>query len=960
MENQLGSISVLQETLRDSRIGLWCIEMDDGKAPRVYVDDTFREMMDMDAALSPEESYCFWYERIFDKDLEKVRDSIEEMTQGRHAEVLYAWMHPTRGTIYIRCGGTRDTAYKAGLRFRGSHQDVSELARVRMEMERRLEQREREYTKLTRASEASRAILNAIPGGVAAIRYTPDGRWVPEFLSEGFAAMCDMPMEQVWELYRKDAMTGVHPDDQAPLALELERYFSGDRESTELVYRLKRGDRGYFWVRNTLTMIRDEHGVKKIYCVYRDITRELEEREQLRRQYAERLAQHYRAVGPDVLLAGHSNVSQNQLMELVDRTDSNLLQAFGNERDAFFIGLGGFLADEGERRVFLETFLNAPLLAAYSAGETELEQCCFVQFPRDAYGRYVQFKVHLVADPDTGELMGILTVTDVTEQTITRKILGKLSVLGCDLIADVNLYQDCQTFLTFGGVEGVPGRKVSFSGYNKTALRTYVVPGDREHLARMLDPDYILNRLRTADSFSFSYSVRAETGAVLTKHLTISAIDLRLGRVCTARRDITESVEAERQSKEALEQALAAAERASRAKSDFLSSMSHDIRTPMNAIVGMTALAQAHLDDRARLEDCLRKISLSSGHLLSLINDILDMNKIERSMLVLNREEIVLSAVLEQMASMFEAQAQMKHLRLEIRQREISGRAFYGDALRLNQILINLLGNAVKFTPEGGCVELEAEELVPLGGNGRVRLRFTVQDSGVGMSQAFLERLFDPFTRGEAASHVEGSGLGLSIAKGLVDLMGGTISVESRENRGSTFRVELEFDAVTEERKTQPAAAGAEAEELPLSGYRLLAAEDNALNAEILGELLEMKGARLDTRENGALAVEAFREAAPGTYDAILMDVQMPVMNGYEAARAIRALDRPDGKIIPILAMTANAFAEDVRMAMEAGMDAHVAKPIDIDQVVRLLHELVARKKGQLAGAAEAPGKPSL
>ena len=244
MEQRFETMSAIQGVLRDSMIGLWCIEMEDGKAPRVYVDDTFRGIMGMDGSLSPEEDYRFWYERIAEQDRKKVQAAMGEMMDCRHAEVLYAWTHPTKGTIYIRCGGTRDAEYASGLRFRGSHQDVSELARTRLDMERRLKQREQEYSKLNQTNEASRAILNAIPGGVAVIRCTPEGVWVPEFLSEGFAAMCDMPVEQVWELYRKDAMTGVHPDDQATLAMELDHYFSGDQEYTELVYRLRRGGQG--------------------------------------------------------------------------------------------------------------------------------------------------------------------------------------------------------------------------------------------------------------------------------------------------------------------------------------------------------------------------------------------------------------------------------------------------------------------------------------------------------------------------------------------------------------------------------------------------------------------------------------------------------------------------------------------------------------------------------------------
>ena len=950
MKKQLENIYPVQSILKESRIGLWCIEMDDGKAPRIYVDETFREIMGMDPGMSPEECYRFWYGRIHEGEEDKVKAILEGMTRGQYAEALYAWSHPAKGTIYVRCGGRRDEVYRAGLRFRGSHQDVTELVEARRKRDRLLEQQEK--TKTVPTEIQGQAILDALSGGVAVIRCAQDGVWTPEYLSEGFAAMVGMTMTEVWGLYRQDAMAGVHPEDRARLGQALDRYFSGGEERMEAVYRLRRGDGSYLWVRNAITTVRDENGEKKTYCVYQDISREREEKEQLRREYNERLSRHYQAAGPDVLMVGHCNISRNQVLEIVDYTNSGLFDTCGSGRDEFFADFSTVIPDEDDRRGFLSTFRSGASAAAFAKGKTELSFSSFIRLPNDAHGRYAQFKVNLVQSPDSGDLMGILTVTDVTEQTVTRKILRKLSILGCDLIADVDLYGDCQTFLTVGGVDGIAGRKVSFSGYNENAVRTYTIPQDRERLAKMLQPQYILERLSEADSYSFSYGIVNDEGRILTKHLTISAIDLRLGRVCTARRDITESIEAEQKSKQALGQALAAAEQANRAKSNFLSTMSHDIRTPLNAIIGMTSLAQSRLDDRERLVDCLNKITISSEHLLSLVNDILDMNQIERTKLVLNREEVCLTELLERVSSMFSIPAKEKGVHFTVDAQHLAGRVICGDPLRINQILINLVGNAVKFTPAGGIVELKAEEIPAEGGKNRLRCRFTVRDSGIGMPQEFLARMFDPFTRGAAAAHVEGNGLGLSITKGLVDLMGGAISVESQENRGTTFRVELEFDLVQREPEAAPAQEAGEP--LPLAGWSLLQVEDNVLNSEILVDLLEEKGARMTTRENGMRGVEAFQQSAPGTYDAILMDIQMPVLNGYDATRAIRAMGRPDAKTIPIIAMSANAFAEDVRAAEEAGMNVHISKPVSIARLIRVLRELVPNKPEQ---TMDSPGK---
>lgn len=401
----------------------------------------------------------------------------------------------------------------------------------------------------------------------------------------------------------------------------------------------------------------------------------------------------------------------------------------------------------------------------------------------------------------------------------------------------------------------------------------------------------------------------------------------------------------------ALAEARAAAEHANRAKSEFLSNMSHDIRTPMNAIVGMTTLAFAHMDDRKRLEDCLQKITVSSRHLLSLVNDVLDMSRIEQSRISLNHMKLLLPDIVDQLTAILIPQAREQGVRLSVCLEQVSHTAFYGDSLRINQILINLLSNAIKFTPAGGRVDFFVEEFAPdhapadAGADAEaeepatdhtqadIRYRFTVQDTGIGMSGEFLKHIFEPFTREQAAAQIEGTGLGLSIAKRLVDIMGGEISVESRIGQGSRFTVELEFEKAEPSLNVNADKGETSDSKMTdlLTGRRFLVAEDNEINAEILRELLYMEGASCVRREDGVRTVEAFRSAEPGTYDAILMDIQMPGMNGYEATRAIRSLDRRDAKEVPIIAMTANAFAEDVQAALEAGMNAHVAKPIDMD-----------------------------
>lgn len=527
-----------------------------------------------------------------------------------------------------------------------------------------------------------------------------------------------------------------------------------------------------------------------------------------------------------------------------------------------------------------------------------------------------------------------------------------------------------------------------------------------------------------------------------------------------------------RQQMRALDHARQVAEQATRAKSEFLSNMSHDIRTPMNAIVGMTAIATANIDDKDQVQNCLKKITLSSKHLLGLINDVLDMSKIESGKMTLSMDQVSLREVMESIVSIVQPQVRIKNQNFQVSIHDISTENVYCDSVRLNQVLLNLLSNAIKFTPDRGSITVTLCEEPSPNGEDYVRVHLSVKDTGIGMSEEFQKKIFDSFTREDSARvhHTEGTGLGMAITKYIVDAMHGSIEVESELGKGSEFRVTLDLEKadtpepemllpdwnmlvvdddqllcesavaslssigiradwaqdgesaiqkILQRREARdpyqiilldwklPGIDGIETarrirqslqSEVPillisaydwseieesaraagingfiskplfkstlyhtlkqytdqpdsaepdpaqqsvdLSGRRVLLAEDNELNWEVANELLSSLGLELDWAENGRLCVDMFQSSAPGYYDAILMDIRMPVMTGYEAARAIRAMDRPDAGL-PIVAMTADAFAEDVKKALDAGMDSHVAKPIDIQEVSRLLKRLM-------------------
>lgn len=401
--------------------------------------------------------------------------------------------------------------------------------------------------------------------------------------------------------------------------------------------------------------------------------------------------------------------------------------------------------------------------------------------------------------------------------------------------------------------------------------------------------------------------------------------------------DVTE----ERQARENIAAAVIAAEQANSAKSSFLANMSHDMRTPMNGIVGMIAIARRNIGDTDKVLDCLDKVDLSSSHLLSLINDVLDMSKIESGKLVLAMEPFDMKWLMQRLEIMIRPQCEAREQTLNVTM-ELRHKSLIGDTVRLTQILMNLLSNAVKFTPEGGMVALKVQELDQKHMN-YASYRFTVSDTGIGMSPEFLKVIFNPFERAQdmTVNKAEGTGLGMPITKNLVAAMGGQITVESKSNQGSVFKVELELPMQEAGQIERTPDNRLSAEVFDFTGRRFLLAEDNLINREIAVENLRGFGAEVEPVENGQQALELFVQSVPGYYDAVLLDIQMPVMDGHETARQIRKSAHPQAKSIAILAMTANAFEEDINAAMEAGMNAHISKPIDMELLNRTLGRYV-------------------
>ena len=409
-----------------------------------------------------------------------------------------------------------------------------------------------------------------------------------------------------------------------------------------------------------------------------------------------------------------------------------------------------------------------------------------------------------------------------------------------------------------------------------------------------------------------------------------------------AMKEMEESNKKLKKAKDITTEALQTAENANKAKTDFLSNMSHDIRTPMNAIIGMTSLIRHDAGNKAKVIEYADKIDISSQHLLGIINDVLDMSKIEAGKTVFKYTDFSILDFITELNTIFHSQIDEKNQTLTIIKENIRHEWVNGDQVHLMQIFSNLVSNAVKYTQEGGKIQFLVEECETKS-SVYAKYRFLVSDNGMGMSADFKDTIFDAFTRAESSmtNKIQGTGLGMAIAKNLVEAMGGTIDVESELGQGSCFEVLIDL-RIAEDRFVSSAEQAEKDEPAGnvLKGMRFLCAEDNELNAEILMELLKIEGAECTICENGKRVLEAFEQSAPGDYDMILMDVQMPVMNGYEATKAIRRSSHELAKTIPIIAMTANAFSEDIQHSLAAGMNAHVSKPIEMKVLEKTIRSI--------------------
>ncbi|MEF9940696.1 MAG: PAS domain-containing protein [Lachnospiraceae bacterium] len=669
-------------------------------------------------------------------------------------------------------------------------------------------------------------------------------------------------------------------------------------------------------------------------------------------RYNEELSYRKQAIG-NTLISFRINLTKDRVEDCTcNTTKLNNLQEYEKASELFSSIIPTYYSKKD--RIAGTSILDVRmLLERFSEGQTK-QYVAYRRNLKDGKFCWLGVTINLMKQPNTGDVIAFLYTKDIHKNKMMKYIVDTV----IDLDYDYLMYVEKGTgqYVMFTGGHNSNLEASPTGDYKKTcqtSCAAYVLNEDKEQCLKEIDLDVVTKQLETHKKYQVFFRMKDKQGFTKRKKLTYSYIGDFQDMLMITRVDITDIYQEEQQKLALVEAALQSAKQANVAKSEFLSRMSHEIRTPMNAIIGLSTLGEESIGDSEQAREYFSKIGISAQYLLALINDILDMTRIESGKLLLQRDKISFQELMTGINTLSFAQAEQKGVEYEINIQGPMEEYYIGDAMKLQQVLINIITNGIKFTPKGGKVSFIVEQV------GYERqdaiLRFIVRDSGCGISKEFLPNIFEPFAQEHVGdtSIYGGTGLGLAISHNIVTLMNGKIWVKSSGESGTEFIVEVKMGIPMESQyktiKEVPAknskVKNLKAKSFDFTGKRVLLVEDHELNVEVAKKLLEIKGFKVDVARNGLKGLERFAAAPEDYYDAILMDIRMPVMDGLKAAESIRLLDRADSNIIPIIAMTANAFESDREHSKDSGMNAHIAKPIQPELLYSTLDTYIRKEE---------------
>lgn len=915
--NLQGKAEWVEDILSFSDTGLWSIVIDNWTGVnRMSASHTMLDLLGLDEHPSEEECYEHWWNNIGEEYRTYVKEGVQKMCATNElVEVQYSWNHPKLGKIIVRCAGKVEKRIDNSIEIRGYHQNITEMEMLKEEKFLSAE----EIKKISREEKRYNNLVQSVICGISQYYLASDGTMKFKQANQETMRILGYTEEEFWKKEYWKPEEVLQPEyGWSGIGKVRNLLVVGDKISYE--YRIRQKNGKTCWVIGNSELIKDIDDDIVVQSVFMDVTaqKELEMQNQKLNEESQLWRQSLRDSLKNTDIFEIYYYPQEGVLTIPEEISkkykckscyTDLIEDFA-----------GQVADPLAKKSIIEVYSKihdgartADCEFSLAGGKVWLHATMSVlSYDEDGKPTLVIGIIQDISNRKMIELENI-QLQSIYNFTINHEY-------ECICILDL---KERQYSLRYS--RGWEQINIPTSG----VINEEVVVKLHEMFGGDVNKFLLQNILNEFTDEMDSYSVYYKSKGGRHKEARYCWFDSEKKTLVVTVRDIEEMWRQEEQSKSKLRNALKEAERANEAKSDFLSRMSHDIRTPLNAVIGMVDIAKKYSYDTLKVAECLEQIGKSSQYLYLLINDILDMSKIENGKLELYEDQFAISDFIRNIQAIIKPLVAEKHHSLQVIDKGIRHQKVEADYLRLQQLLINILSNAVKYTNPGGKIEFEIEELDSRKENYGC-YQFVVRDNGIGMDKDFLPIIFAPFERkdNKRVGQIEGTGLGMAIAKNIANMMNGDIVVESELNVGSTFTITVFLKLIEEE---VSAELMQEDNEIPnFSGKRILLVEDNVVNREVAKEILSVTEAVIDVAENGEEAVKRMQEAEEGYYSMIFMDVRMPIMGGYEATERIRALDRQDAKEVPIIAMTADAFAEDIKRAKMSGMNDHIAKPIDI------------------------------
>ena len=783
-------------------------------------------------------------------------------------------------------------------------------------------------------------LVDSVSGGAALFKV--GNRIISLFYSKGLLALLGYTENDERQDIKEDAASVVDEKDR-DMVLQRIRHCVDNHQMLDVVFRVRHKQGHLIWVKMDGRVLGEHEGFPILYAMFHDYTSDMKRNE---RELQEFMALNLHT--KEVLLF---NVSKGWYRRRSGQAIHNGYMPEEGSMEAFISKVLPCLVSQRDREIYERTLSRESLLKSYGEGHTSI-RIDMPFFTQNKDIRWLRTNLQLRKNPDSNDIEGLLGISDIDEQVRTRRILQNIANDEYDYIAVIDITKKTISFcfissgLTrkFKAFLEIPCDERSYDEFCQFVTREWIYSDEQDIFLEKTDVRFLWSQINKSPVYSFTVRT-CHHNTISFKQLKYSCMDAERNKILLKQVDVTEIAKQEQgklQEELRLRHALTIrlereralkhqAVRANEAKTKFLSNISHDMRTPLNGIIGFTRLALRSTDMEER-EEYLKKIDLSGTFLLNLINKTLELSKIENGKLVLQMEPVDTDIITDSVVSVIQQAADTKKIKFVVHTEKQQHACILTDALRTEQILLNLLSNAVKFTPAQGKIELDIETLRVE--NDRIYNRYVIRDTGIGIEDTFLPHIFEPFMQEnvQRGDNISGTGLGLSIVEKLVTSMGGKISVQSQSGTGTEFIVLLDFEIVE-----KPAHTDVDTAPATLDGKWILLCEDHPLNTELIKLLLEKQKARVICAKNGKEGIDIFCKSSLHMFDAILMDLRMPVMDGITAATAIRRLDREDAAQIPIIAVTADAFDEALERTRSAGMNGHISKPIDAEVLYDVL-----------------------